>query len=230
MRGPPPRRSPAVPWIELAAAAAALSVTAAMAAFVHYHPGPNAIDRLGFRLVRPVSNSSLFRIVTWFGTVLALVVGSASAAIVAWFSSPRRRVQRSLACLIGPPAAAAINQLVIKPQVGRLYIGELSFVSGSVAVITGVSVAWALAAPRWMRPIVTLVGFVGVVMMGLAVVALRWHYPTDALAGALFGVGVVLLVDFLTTLVPFRQLGPNSGPQEHRAGSSWWREPGGAVQ
>jgi hypothetical protein len=229
-RGPASRRNPATPWIELTAAAAALSVTAAMAAFVHFHPGPNAIDRLGFRLLPPASASSFYRIVTWFGTVLALVLGSVSAATVAWFSSPRWRSQRSLACLIGPPTAAAINQLVIKPEVGRLYVGEFSFVSGSVAVIAGVSVAWVLGAPRRIRPIITLVGLLAVVTMSLAVVALRWHNPTDALAGALFAGGVVLLIDSATFLLLFPTFGPNPRPKGRHAGTRWWGEPGGVVQ
>jgi membrane-associated phospholipid phosphatase len=32
-------------------------------------------------------------------------------------------------------------------------------------------------------------------------VALRWHYPSDALAGAAFGVGVVLAVDGILQMV-----------------------------
>ena len=35
----------------------------------------------------------------------------------------------------------------------------------------------------------------------MAVIGLRWHYPSDALAGAAFGVGVVLLVDGVLHLV-----------------------------
>ena len=31
--------------------------------------------------------------------------------------------------------------------------------------------------------------------MCAAVVALQWHYPSDALAGATFGIGIVLVVD-----------------------------------
>jgi membrane-associated phospholipid phosphatase len=217
-----------MPWIELTAAAAALSVTAAIAAFVHFHPGPNAVDRLGFRLLPPSSNSSFYRDVTWFGTVLALVIGSVSAATIAWFSSSRSRAQRSLACLVGPPTAAAINQLVIKPQVGRLYVGELSFVSGSVAVIAGVSMAWVLAAPRRIRPIITLVGLLGVVLMSLAVVVLRWHYPTDAIAGALFAVGMVLLIDSATFLLLFRPR-PESSPKGRHARHRWSGEPGGVT-
>ena len=39
---------------------------------------------------------------------------------------------------------------------------------------------------------------IGAFLLGLeciAVVALQWHYPTDALAGVAFGAGVVLLLD-----------------------------------
>jgi len=33
--------------------------------------------------------------------------------------------------------------------------------------------------------------------MVVSVIGLRWHYPSDALAGAVLGVGVVLLADGL---------------------------------
>jgi membrane-associated phospholipid phosphatase len=36
--------------------------------------------------------------------------------------------------------------------------------------------------------------------MVVAVIGLRWHLPTDALAGVVLGVGVVLLVDGLLHL------------------------------
>jgi membrane-associated phospholipid phosphatase len=42
--------------------------------------------------------------------------------------------------------------------------------------------------------------------MAVAVVALRWHYPTDALAGLAFGVGVVLVVDSTAGLAARRML------------------------
>jgi membrane-associated phospholipid phosphatase len=39
------------------------------------------------------------------------------------------------------------------------------------------------------------VGAAYVLWMGVAVVARQWHYPTDALAGMAYGVGVVLVAD-----------------------------------
>jgi membrane-associated phospholipid phosphatase len=133
-------------------------------------------------------------VVTWLGSVTVLVIGSLGAALVAWFTGPRDR-GRVLACLVGPAAATVANQLLLKPIVARLYVGEISFTSGSVAVIAAVGAVWVLAIPRRMRPTTTVLAIAAVSVMIVAVVALQWHYPTDALAGALFGVGMVLLVD-----------------------------------
>jgi membrane-associated phospholipid phosphatase len=196
------------------AGVAAAAVTAALGAYFSLRPGPNAIDRLGFALSPASTHSTFFRAVTWLGTVPALVLGSVSAALVARCTGRRDR-WRSLACLVGPPAAAVVNQFVIKPLVGRSYMGELSFASGSVTVIAGVSTAWVLAVPRRFRPAVAALGSLAVATMIIAVVVLRWHYPTDALAGAALGSGVVLMVDGATRFRPRRR--PSGGRQPQRA-------------
>jgi len=49
-------------------------------------------------------------------------------------------------------------------------------------------------AVRW-RVVTAAVAFCVAMWMAAAVVALGWHFPTDAGAGACFGVGGVLLVD-----------------------------------
>jgi hypothetical protein len=182
-----------VAYIQVAVGVAAMIITAMFGAYLHFRPGPNAIDRLGFALLPP-TNSRFLHAVTWFGSTAALVLGSVSAAMAAWFTGRRNR-WRSLACLIGPSAAVVGNQFLLKPVVGRLYEGELTFASGSVTVIAGVSTAWILAAPRRIRPVAVALGSTGVALMIVAVVALRWHYPTDALVGALFASGAVLLFD-----------------------------------
>ena len=199
---------------------AAVAAIAALGAYLHLRPGLNAVDRLGFALP-PASTHwwRFFRVVTRFGTWPALAVGSASAAIVAWYTGRRDR-WRALACLIGPPAAAALDQFVIKPLVGRLYQGELSFASGSVTVIAAVGTAWVLAVPRRFRPAAAVVGSLGVALMIVAVIALRWHYPTDALAGIVLGVGVVLMVDSAAHSLPGRKPGVNAVGGRNGAGHS----------
>ena len=152
---------------------------------------------------------------TRFGTWPALAVGSVSAAMVARYTGRRDR-WRALACLIGPPAAAVLDQFVIKPLVGRLYQGELSFASGSVTVIAAVGTAWVLAVPRRFRVAAAVVGSLSVALMIVAVIALRWHYPTDALAGIVLGVGVVLMVDSAAHSLPGRQSGGNAVGRANR--------------
>ena len=75
-----------------------------------------------------------------------------------------------------------------------------------------------LATPgRWRVP-VAVVASVYAVWMAVAVVALRWHFPTDAVAGVAYGIGLVVLVDGLVWWAvravglaerrPFRRRGP----------------------
>jgi hypothetical protein len=181
--------------------ASAVLTTALLGAFFHFRPGPTAIDRWGFALFPNSTNSSFFRSMTWFGSVTVLLVGAGGAAGTAWFTGQRDR-WRAAACIIGPLAAAAANQFLLKPVVGRLYVGELSFASGSVIVIVGVGVAWVLAVPRRFRALAAIVGVIAAAMVGIAVVALQWHYPTDALVGAWFAAGTVFLVDGISRFLP----------------------------
>ncbi len=64
-------------------------------------------------------------------------------------------------------------------------------------------------------------GTLATVAMAVAVTGLRWHYPTDALGGALLGVGIVLLVDGLAHLD--RVVG-----WAHPGPGGWRRRPGRA--
>jgi len=205
------------PWSEVAIGLVALAATAVIGAVLHVRPGPNPVDHVGFVIIPLETHSSLFRAVTWFGSLAPLLIGSAVAAIIACFTGVRDR-WRAVACLIAPPLAAAVNEYCIKPAVGRMYIGELSFASGSVVVVAGVSAAWVLAVPRVLRLVTATFGVLAVAMMVFAVVALQWHYPSDALSGALFAVGVVILADGAVHVVsrrPTADNGPGGSPVGH---------------
>jgi len=62
------------------------------------------------------------------------------------------------------------------------------FPSGHVTAVASIAVAFALVLPRRLLPTVAALGACLVIAMGWAVLALNWHYPTDAL-GAVFVVG-----------------------------------------
>jgi membrane-associated phospholipid phosphatase len=168
-----------------------VGATIVAALVFHRYPGETGLDRLGFTLFPPDEHSALLLRITDFGNLPALVIGSVGAALVASLSDRRR----ALACLIAPPIAALCADWAMKPLVGRRYLEVLTFPSGSVTVAAALATVWVLAVPGWPRWVVAAAGAALVAAMSTAVVALRWHYPTDAAGGAAFGVGVVLLID-----------------------------------
>ena len=175
----------------LTAGAVLVGVSVAAAAAIAVHSGPNPVDHGGFSLIPKNPDSSVLIWVSKLGRPLILVLGTLAAALVA----VRRDRTRALACLGGPFLANLLVEMAFKPLVGRRFEGVLSFPSGNVTDVAAVATAWVLAVPRRGRPLVALVGAVATGGMVAAVIGLRWHYPTDALVGAAFGVGMVLTVD-----------------------------------
>ena len=78
-----------------------------------------------------------------------------------------------------------------------IHVADLGAVPVAVggSALAAVATAWIVAVPGWLRVPVLVVGAGLVAWTSVAVIALRWHYPSDALAGGAFGVGVVLLLD-----------------------------------
>jgi membrane-associated phospholipid phosphatase len=102
--------------------------------------------------------------------------------------------------------AIGLDDYVLKPFVHRTYYGSLVYPSGhSTATITLAAVLTVLLAPvatgssafasvrrwRWLAAAVLVVAWLAVVLVVLAVIALRWHYFTDTVAGAAVGIGTV---------------------------------------
>jgi undecaprenyl-diphosphatase len=204
-RTQPGRTGPPTGRGELIAGAILLAWLAVACLVVHHSPAPNALDRWGFRLFPVVRHSTWMVRVTELGGLPVLIVGSALAAVVA---GGRDRV-RAVACLVGPVAAVVLSEWVIKPVVGRHYAGVLTFPSGHVTAVASLGAAWTLAVPRWLRWPVAAVAAVVIILMTVSVVSLAWHYTSDALAGAVCGIGTVLVIDGWLHLAFAR---PTGGP------------------
>jgi membrane-associated phospholipid phosphatase len=170
-----------------------LVVVALEGLYLAIRPASGLVDGWFLDLV-PGSSGSWLTDVTWLRFPVVVVIGAVLAAAV---TLPRDRA-RALACLIGPPAALLAAELVVKPLVGRTLGGALSYPSGTTVGAAALATAAVLATPARGRVVAIVVGAVFALWMAVAVVALRWHLPTDALAGLLFGVGAVLVVDGLT--------------------------------
>ncbi len=175
---------------ELLVGAGLVLVVAAVGVLFAFRASPVFVDRWVIHLVGPSGTGALTG-VTGLRYPQVIVVGSVIAAVVAF---PTDRL-RSLACLVGPPLALVTCELVVKPLVGRHLGGGLSYPSGSTVGAAALATAAALAVPARWRPVTIVAGVAYTLWMGVAVVALQWHFPTDAVAGMAYGAGVVLVVD-----------------------------------
>lgn len=176
------------------AAGLVLLGAAAVAGLVFVHrPWPNRVDAAGFALLPADPSSRVYADIAAAGSLRALLAGAAAAGLI----SVWRDRARAAACLVGPVLAVLVTEWVAKPLVGR-HLGVLggnSYPSGTVTVVAGVATALLLAAPGRLRLALALPAAGAVAAVCVAVVAMRWHYPTDAAGGLLVGAGSVLMVD-----------------------------------
>ncbi len=127
--------------------------------------------------------------------VALLVAAVAGAAAVA------RRWSGVLLTIIGTVAAAITTDLILKPLIGRLRFGYLSFPSGHTTAVAAVAIAAAilLAGARWPRSaILRMVAGLAAVALALGVaislVAEHIHYTTDTVAGYCVAIATMLVV------------------------------------
>jgi membrane-associated phospholipid phosphatase len=198
---------------EVVLGAILVGLTAAGGLWFALRPAAGTVDGWLFDLVGD-SRSRWFIDMTTLRYPWVIVVGAMVAAAVTF---PRDR-PRSLACLAGPPLALLACELVAKPMVGRTLGGTLSYPSGSTVGAAALGAVVVLATPARWRLLAVIAGATYAIWIAVAVVALRWHYPTDAIAGLAFGVGVVVLVDGASWLV-FGRRGRTQGRPGGRAAS-----------
>lgn len=115
-----------------------------------------------------------------------------------------RRYDGAVLVAVSMIVAIGLDDYVLKPLVHRTYYGSLVYPSGhTTATITLAAVLTVLLAPvvtgssgarRWLAAALLAVGWLAVVLVVLAVIALRWHYFTDTVAGAAVGIGTVCAV------------------------------------
>lgn len=203
------RRRPARRRLSAELATGALLLAAAgLAGLVFVHrPWPNRLDLAGFAAFPAEPGSRSWHEVADLGSLPVLLGGTTACALVALW----RDRARALACLLGPAAAVLVTERIAKPLVGRhlSVLGGNSYPSGTVTAIAALAAVVVLVSPRLLRPLAAALGLVAILATDAAVVAMRWHFPTDAIGGMLVGVGTVLVVDAALHLV--RRAPPSPG-------------------
>jgi membrane-associated phospholipid phosphatase len=202
--GPPPTRPRATAggrtgsgWIEALTGGTLVALVLLAALWFRSHPGQVFFDHWGFSIVHPAPHNTTWIRLTDLRSVSILVGGSILSAVVV----VGRDRWRALACLVAPTTAVVATEYLLKPVIARRYAEVLTFPSGTTTVVGSLAMAWVLAVPGRWRPPVAVVGALVVGLECIAVIALQWHYPSDALCGVMFGAGMVLLVDGVFHLV-----------------------------
>ncbi|WP_051400047.1 phosphatase PAP2 family protein [Haloechinothrix halophila] len=117
------------------------------------------------------------------------------AALLATVCLVQRRWRGAAFAAAAPLLAVALNTWVLKPAFGRLAEGHLAYPSGHTVSIVAVSaVLVLLARPGVARWVAAVVGAAVSLGVGVALVTLDFHYPTDVLGGIAFALTVVPLV------------------------------------
>jgi membrane-associated phospholipid phosphatase len=195
---------------ELVIGALLLAVAAVMGIALVHRSWLHRVDHAGFRLFAAQPESRWARALTHAGSVPVLGAGVVALCVIA---ALKRDWIRAASLLVAPIAAVVVVERVAKPLVGRNLEGVHSYPSGTVTVVAALVTGALLLAPRVAKVPVALVGGALVVTVCIAVVVLRWHYPSDTVGGVCVGTGAVLFVDGLAAVLLPRVLGAS---REHR--------------
>ncbi len=185
-----PDGGPRPPGVPLSIPFVLFAIVAVGGLILAWAPGPNFLDRAGFRLIPGTIQSP------WLHDVSELARGpvtagvALAAALIIW----RHDRRRAFACLIGPALALGLAEL-LKIVVGRRLGGTLCWPSGSTAAVAAMATICVLVARGRARWPVTAVAAVAVSLEVVALLAYRSHYPTDCAGGVLVGIGSVQLAD-----------------------------------
>jgi membrane-associated phospholipid phosphatase len=151
---------------------------------------------LGFQ--RPVVDTFTYNIVHLGDPPYVAVVGLGLAAIALLRGRPR--VALAVVVLLG---ATSVSSQVLKAvlayprfegQVGSARIQPAAFPSGHSTAVMSLAIVCVMAVPARLRLLAAVVGAGVALAVGISVVALGWHFPSDVAGGFLLATGWGLAV------------------------------------
>jgi membrane-associated phospholipid phosphatase len=137
---------------------------------------------------------TLARALVHLGDPLPLLLMLAAACAIALW---RRRPLDALAAVTVVAGANLTTQVLkvllahprYQPLLGEHQLSAIAFPSGHATAAASAAIAFAFVAPPRWRPAVLLGGLGLVAAVGLSVLVLRWHFPSDVVGGILVACG-----------------------------------------
>ena len=159
-------------------------------------------------------------VITWFagqrtlalwlafpGTTIPAAVLSVVIAVACLITG---RLRGAVLAVVAVPVAVGLCEVLVKPLVHRTYIGQVVYPSGHTATIFALVATVTVlllasprpAMPRWLRILILAVAYLTAVAVVIGVIAVRFHYFTDTVAGAAVGIGTVCGLALVLDLIP----------------------------
>jgi membrane-associated phospholipid phosphatase len=150
------------------------------------------------------------------------VVLSAAIVIACLLTS---RLNGAVLAAAAVPVAVGLDEGLLKPLVHRTYLGTLTYPSGHTTAMFALAatVTVLLLVPPQpayagvLRVLIPASVCVLACVVAIAVIALRWHYFTDTVAGAAVGVGTVCGLALILDLPAVRRFGYGRSGKSNRS-------------
>lgn len=141
------------------------------------------------------------------GTTAPAVVVSVVVAVACLIT---RRLRGAVLAVAAVPVAVGLCEVLVKPLVHRTYIGQVVYPSGHTAAIVALAATVTVlllapprpAMPGWLRTLILAVAYLAALAVVVGVIAVRFHYFTDTVAGAAVGIGTVCGLALVLDLIP----------------------------
>jgi membrane-associated phospholipid phosphatase len=141
------------------------------------------------------------------GTTTPAIVLSVVIALACLIT---RRLRGAVLAIAAVPVAVGLCEVLVKPLVHRTYIGQVVYPSGHTATIFALAATVTVlllapprpAMPRSLRILILAVAYLAAVAVVIGVIAVRFHYFTDTVAGAAVGIGSVCGLALVLDLIP----------------------------
>jgi len=222
---PPLLAASARPWAAALVACCALFV-AVLGVLVANQTQPDPFDRAADA---PVISwlAAHQSIALWLAFPASTIPAASLSALIVIACLLARRANGAVLAALAVPAIAALNDGLLKHLFHRTYQGLLSYPSGHTATMSGLAATLAVILvipPRPARALLWLIPAAACLLTAVVatgVIALRWHYLTDTLAGAAEGIATVGTLALLLGFSPAKRwldrLTPSTRPGDQES-------------
>ncbi len=184
------RSSAAAPLCAAGLCLGALGVTWVVAALVPVTHVKDAVALYDFTLIGgPRLDDLMNGLLHLFDPALYILWGVLLVSVALVRRRPRVALAVALVLSLAPASAEALKPLLAHPhaRVGVSEITAASWPSGHATAATALALCAILVAPRRLRPAAAAVGAMFVAAVGVSLLILAWHLPSDVLGGYLLG-------------------------------------------